>query len=112
MNPVFSTFATASPLGRRVGWIFAVFLTLPLAGWAQQTPEEARTNQEARASELRAAVRLQQANAAKKAQQAGLAAQKAAQTAEADKQDSRHLNNEERVQLRKQLAARELRAQQ
>ena len=23
MNPVFSTFATASPLGRRVGWIFA-----------------------------------------------------------------------------------------
>lgn len=97
----------------RLWWRFAAIMALPAlpaVGWAQTAQLPAQPQAEIRASDLRTIVRLHQASAAKNAQQAGISAQKEAQAIADAKSDSRHLNEEERVQLRKQLA-RELRAQ-
>ena len=105
-------------LGYSVVWALPV---MPMLAWAELRPaqqtvaQDAKAN-DARASDVRAAVRLQQA--AKNAQLAGVAAQKAEQQSvlraqqqvDQAKRDERHLNEQERVQLRQQLA-RELRAQ-
>ena len=97
----------------RLWWRFAAIMALPALpaiGWAQTTQLPPQPQQEIRANDLRTIVRLHQASAAKKAQQAGISAQKEAQAVADAKSDGRHLSEEERVQLRKQLA-RELRAQ-
>ena len=99
-------------LGYSAVWALPV---MPMLARAELRPTQQSVGQDARASDLRAAVRLQ---AAKNAQLAGIAAQKAQQQsiqqaqqrAEQARRDERHLNEQERVQLRQQLA-RELRAQ-
>ncbi len=87
----------------------AMVLAIPVWGSAQQLPQQ----QDNLRTDLRSAVRQQKldADAAKKAQQAGIAAQKMAQITTPMPLDNKHLTSEDRALLRKQLV-RELRAQQ